>query len=60
MDCLQHIIRPDIRAACEIGEGTGDFENPVVGTGGEIHHLHRVFEVAGAFGLELAMLANQP
>ncbi len=39
---------------CEVGEGAGDFEDAIMGAGGEVHFLHRVFEVTGAFRVDLA------
>ncbi len=39
----------------EVGEGAGDFEDAVVGAGGEVHVVHGVLEVGAAFGVELTV-----
>jgi len=36
----------------------GDFEDAVVGAGGEVHLFHGLFEVAGGFGVEGAVFAD--
>ena len=42
----------------EVGEGAGDFQDPVVGAGGEVHLVHGWFEVALAFRVERAEFAH--
>jgi hypothetical protein len=44
----------------QIGQRPGDFENPVMRAGGEIRFHHRLFEVTGTLGVELAMLSDLP
>ena len=41
-----------------IGKGACDFENAVVCTRREIHFLHRMFQLAVALGVQLAVLAD--
>jgi hypothetical protein len=54
LDGFEDIRGADVRRASEVGERAGDFEDPVMRSGGEIHFFHGVFEVAGAFGVQLA------
>lgn len=44
----------------EIGEGAGDFEDPVVGASGEVHVGHGMFEVSATLSIELAMGLHLP
>ncbi len=44
----------------EVGKGAGDFEDVVVGAGGEVHVVHGVLEVGGGFGIELTMGFHLP
>jgi len=44
LDRFQDVLPADTLAAAEVGEGAGDFEDPIVGAGGKIELLHRVFE----------------
>jgi hypothetical protein len=34
----------------QIRQSPGDFQNPVMGAGGEVHFLHRVLKVSVSFG----------
>ena len=57
---LKNIVRADVGCSRQVGEGPGDFENPVVRAGTEVHFLHRMFEIAVSFGAELAVLPDLP
>lgn len=46
LDRFEHIIGPYGFAAAEISECSCDLEDAVVGAGGEVEFLHRVFDVA--------------
>ena len=58
LDGFEDLVAGDLLFPSEIGQGAGDFQNAVVGAGGEVHLLHGVLQVAGAFGIELAVSAN--
>ncbi len=58
LDGLQHLVAGDVFLSGKIGEGSGNFEDAVVGAGGKVHLFHGVFEVAFAFGIELAAIAD--
>ena len=46
LDCLQDVVGTDRFGSAKIGEGAGDFQDAVVGTGAEVHFAHRVLQVA--------------
>jgi len=58
LDGLKNMMTFDFFGSGEVGEGVGDFEDAVVGAGGEVHLLHGLFEVALAFGIEGAVFAD--
>lgn len=49
----------DALATGEVGDGSRDLENAVVGAGGEVHLLHGVLEITRAGGIERAMFAHE-
>ena len=61
MDGFADVVRGDAVAGCQIGDGAGDFENAVVGTGAEVEILHGMAEhfeggvVEGAEFFDLAV-----
>ena len=59
-DGFQDVVGADGGALGEVGEGAGDFEDAVVGAGGEVHVVHGVLKVGAAFGVELAMGFHLP
>ena len=48
-DGLEDVVGADFFVAAEIGEGAGDFQDAVVGTGGEIHAIHGGFKKVAGF-----------
>ena len=58
LDGFKDLVAGDVLFPCEIRQGAGDFQDAVVGAGGEVHLLHGVFEIAAGFGVELAALAH--
>lgn len=58
MASFQNVGGADVGGAFEVGEGAGDLEDAVVSAGGETHFLHGVFEIAGTFRIQLAILAG--
>ena len=52
------MVALDVFGAGEVGDGAGDFEDAVVGAGGEVHLLHGLFEVDLGFGIERAVFAD--
>ncbi len=57
MDGFQDVLRTDVSRSSQIRQGAGHLVNAVMGAGRKTHLLHRLFEVAGGFRVELAMLA---
>ena len=49
LDRLQDVGGADVRGTCQIRQGSGDLEDPVMGAGGKIHLFHCVLQIAGAF-----------
>jgi hypothetical protein len=58
LDGFQNFVARDEIFTGEIGESAGNFQNAIMGSGGEIHLLHGMFEVTFAFGVELAVIAD--
>ena len=58
MDGFKNMIRAQILCSGEVGNGTGDFENAVVGAGREVELLHGLFKEHGAFFRDDAVLAH--
>lgn len=56
---FEQLITGDFSQACQIGQGARDFEDAVVGPGAVVEVTHGVLKDAGAFGVELAELAQQ-
>jgi hypothetical protein len=59
LDRFANVFALDAVAAGEVGDGSCDFEDAVVGAGGEVHLFHGVFEVANTDGIEGAVLAHE-
>ena len=58
LDGLKDVIRTDVGCSRQIRQSPGDFQDPVMGAGGEVHLFHGVFQIAVGFGDELAMLSD--
>ena len=58
LDGFHDLGGADVFFAGEVGEGAGDFEDAVVGAGGEVEGFHRLFEKVGGVFVELAMGAH--
>ena len=58
LDSLGDVREGDRRFGGEVGDGAGDFEDAVVGAGGEALLLHGAFEEAFGVGGELTKLAD--
>lgn len=49
----------DLFAAGEVGDGSRDLEDAVVGAGGEVHLFHRVLQITRAGRVERAVLTHE-
>lgn len=59
LDGFENIVGTDLHRTCQVCKCPGDFQDPVMGAGGEVHFLHRAFEIASAFRAELTILSDQ-
>src|SRR5690242_14050129 len=60
LDGLAEVLGLEGGGGIEVGDGAGDFEDAVMGTGGEAEAGDGVFEELFAFGRDGAVLANEP
>lgn len=60
LDGLQDVVRPDVRRFSQVRQRAGDFQNPVVRAGGEIHLLLSVFELASEVSLQCCRTRREP
>ncbi len=58
MNRFEDLLRLHISHAFVVDDNARDSEDAVVGAGGEVHRFHRVFEIAGAGGIQRSMLAD--
>ena len=58
MDGLEDVVGAELPCPGEIGDGAGDLENAIVGAGGEVEGLHRLFEKLGTLGVDGAVLTH--
>ena len=49
----------NVLAAVQIGDSTGDFENPIVCTGRESQPVHGIFEDGAAVLIQLAVFLDE-
>ena len=52
VDGFEWVVGGDLVVVGEVGEGAGDFEDSIVGPGGEVHLVHGVFEQVAAVVVE--------
>ena len=59
VDGFEDVVTADAFAGGEIGQCPGHLQDAVMGAGAEVALVHGVLEIAGAFGVEFAMLADE-
>ena len=59
LDTLDQVFHCNLFGAIEVGYGAAYFKNSVVGSCGEIHFVHGIHELLGAFGVKHAECFNQ-
>ena len=58
-DGFHDVVIEDVGGAFEVGDGAGDFEDAVVGTGRHVHAFHGVFQFLKASGVGLGVFVQQ-
>ena len=58
-DGFHDVVVKDVGTGLEVGDGAGDFEDAVVGSGGHVHALHGVAKFFQAGGVRLGVFVQQ-